>query len=77
MLMFLASMSRDGACHEKRVIQVLLELVASGIISVDKLNLKDMIYLPAIPFLNFEPRCQEPEPQKRLRPPTPNVSRPR
>ena len=53
MLMFLASMSRDGACHEKRVVQVLLELVASGIISVDKVNLKDMIYLPAIPFFEF------------------------
>jgi len=36
--------------HEKRVIRVLLELVASGIISVDKLDLKDLISLPVIQF---------------------------
>ena len=52
--------------HEKRVIHVLLELFASGIISEDKLDLDGLISLPEISFLLFEPLLKAPE-AKRLR----------
>ena len=61
--------------HEKWLVHVLLELVASGIGSEDKLDLDGLISLPAIPFLEFESRKEVPE-GKRLRfsSGTPNVS---
>ena len=52
--------------HEKRVVNVLLDLLASGIGSEDKFDLAGLISLPEIVFLNFKPRRQEPE-AKRIR----------
>jgi hypothetical protein len=52
--------------REKKCITVLLELMASGIISIDKLDLADLISLPEILFIPFVPPSLEPA-VKRLR----------
>ena len=57
---------RWSLSHEKRLVHVLLELIASGIVSEDKLNLAELVSLPSIPFLEFEPLKKAPE-AKRLR----------
>ena len=47
---------RWSLSHEKRVVHVLVELVANGIVSEENLDLEELISLPAIPFLEFESR---------------------
>ena len=57
---------RWSLSHEKRLVHVLLELIASGIVSEDKLDLAELVSLPSIPFLEFEPLKKAPK-AKRLR----------
>ena len=67
---------RWSLSHEKLVVHALLELVASGIISEEKLDLDGLITLPALQFLNFESRLKEPEVKRtRLSVGTPKDSR--
>ena len=66
---------RWSLSHEKRLVHVLLELIASGIVSEDKLDLDGLIHLPALRFLDFQLRRQESEAKRTRLSDTPNVSR--
>ena len=52
--------------REKKCVDVLLELMACGVIPIDKLDLGDWVVLPKISFLPFVPATLDPI-AKRLR----------
>ena len=56
--------ARWSLSREKMVLGVILDLIASGVVSADKLDLHGLIELPKIPFMEFSPRSSDPAPKR-------------